>query len=143
MQKLGHEGYLDLAATTMETTERLQAGVADIDGLRVVGDPAMTIFAMKSTDPDLDAYAVHAELSERDWRVGRQQRPESVHLSVMYHHRDCVAEFLADLEAAVDAAREAPADDDRAPMYGMNAEMAQNGDYAALAKGLLNEEVYR
>ncbi len=143
MQKLGHEGYLDLAATTIETTERLLAGVADIDGLEVVADPEMTIFAVESTDPDLDAYQVHAEMTERDWGLGRQQRPESLHTSVMYHHRDCVEAFLADLRDSVAAARETATDDDRAPMYGMNAEMAEDGDYAHLAETMLNDAVYR
>ena len=143
MQKLGHRGYLDLAATTMETTERLLDGVAEVDGLQVVSDPDMTIFAVESTEPDLDAYRVHAEMTEREWGLGRQQRPESLHASVMYHHRDCVEDFLADLRELAAVAREAEGGDDRAPMYGMNAEMAEDGDYAHLAKTMLNDAVYR
>jgi len=143
MQRLGHQGYLDLAATTMETTERLRAGVAAVEGLAVVAEPDMTIFAVESADPELDIYQVHAEMTERDWGIGRQQRPESIHTSVMYHHRDCVEEFLTDLRDAVAVARENPSEDDRAPMYGMNAEMAESGDYARLAKTMLNDAVYR
>ena len=143
MQKFGREGYLDLAETTIETTEALMERAGAIDGLEVVGDPDATIFALESTDPDLDAYQVHANMTERDWGIGRQQAPESVHVSVMYHHRDVVDEFVADLEEAVVAAREAESEDDLAPMYGMNAEMAEEGDYAELARNLLNDVAYR
>lgn len=143
MQRFGREGYRELAATTLETTERLIEGVEAVDGLRVIGEPDMTIFAVESTDPALDVYAVHRAMTERDWGLGRQQRPESIHLSVMYHHRDVVEDVLADLEAAVAEARAADVEDDLAPMYGMNAEMADDGDFAALARELLNDVVYR
>jgi len=142
-QHLGHDGYLELAETTIETTEELLERTSAIDGLEVVADPDMTIFALESTDPDLDVYQVHANMTEREWGLGRQQTPESIHVSVMYHHRDCVDEFVADLEASVAEAREAEVEDDLAPMYGMNAEMAEDGDYATLAKRLLNEDTYR
>jgi len=143
MQRLGHEGYIDLAGTTIRTTERLLRGVGGIDGIGVVSDPDMTIFAVESTDPGVDAYRVHGEMADRDWRLGRQQRPESIHASVMYHHRDCVDEFLADLRESVAAAREADGDDDLAPMYGTNAELADGDDYAGPAKRRLNRTVYR
>jgi glutamate/tyrosine decarboxylase-like PLP-dependent enzyme len=143
MQHVGHDGYLELAETTIETTEELMDRAGEIDGLEVVSDPDMTIFALESTDPELDVYQVHGEMTERDWGLGRQQRPESIHVSVMYHHRDCVDEFVADLEESVAAAREAEVADDLAPMYGMNAEMAEGGDYAALAKQLLNDATYQ
>lgn len=143
MQKLGHEGYLELAETTIETTEELMERASAIDGLSVVSDPDMTIFALESTDPELDVYQVHAELTERDWGLGRQQEPKSIHASVMYHHRDVVDEFIADLEEAVATAREEESEDDLAPMYGMNAEMAEDGNFAALAKELLNDAAYQ
>ena len=143
MQKLGHEGYLELAETTIETTEELMERAGSIDGLSVVSDPDMTIFALESTDPELDVYQVHAELTERDWGLGRQQEPKSIHASVMYHHRDVVDEFIADLEESVATAREEESEDDLAPMYGMNAEMAEDGDFAALAKELLNDAAYQ
>lgn len=143
MQKFGHDGYLDLAETTMETTESLLAGVQDIDGIGVVSDPDMTLFAVAATDPDVDVYRVHGELTERGWGLGRQQRPESIHATVMYHHRPVVEEFLGDLESAVAVARDAEGEDDLAPMYGMTAEMTTDGDFATLATQRLNETVYR
>lgn len=143
MQHLGHDGYLELAETTIGTTEELMERAGAIDGLSVVSDPDMTIFALESTDPDLDVYQVHANVTERDWGLGRQQEPRSIHASVMYHHRDVVDEFVGDLAEAVAAAREGESDDDLAPMYGMNAEMADDGDFAELARTLLNDVAYR
>jgi len=143
MQKFGREGYLELAETTVETTEELLERAPGIDGLRVVSDPDMTIFALESTDPELDIYAVHGELTEKGWGLGRQQEPRSIHMSVMYHHRDVVDEFVTDLEDAVETVRETEVEDDLAPMYGMNAEMADDGDFAALATELLNDTAYQ
>ncbi|MFB6172697.1 MAG: aspartate aminotransferase family protein [Haloarculaceae archaeon] len=143
LQRLGHEGYLDLAATTVETAEELMARASAIDGLAVVSDPDTTIFALESTDPDLDVYQVHGRMTERGWGLGRQQEPPSIHASVMYHHRNAVDEFVADLEASVAAARESDRTDDLAPMYGTNAEVAADGDFAELARRRLNETTYR
>jgi glutamate/tyrosine decarboxylase-like PLP-dependent enzyme len=143
MQKFGREGYLELAETTVETTEELLERAPGIDGLRVVSDPDMTIFALESTDPELDVYAVHGELTEKGWGLGRQQEPRSIHMSVTYHHRDVVDEFVTDLEDAVETVRETEVEDDLAPMYGMNAEMADDGDFAALATELLNDAAYQ
>lgn len=143
MQKLGREGYLELAETNIETTEELTERAGAIGGLEVVTDPHTTSFALASTDPDLDVHEVHANVTERDWVIGRQQEPRSVHVSVMYHHRDVVGEFVADLEGVVAAARAAEREHHLAPMYGMKGEMAEEGDFAELARNLLDAVAYQ
>src|SRR6185436_12207149 len=44
----GRDGYLRRAAAIMETTRAFQEGIARIPGLRVLGRPAMSVFAFTS-----------------------------------------------------------------------------------------------
>ncbi len=123
MQYLGKGGYRTITERVMAATESLMDGVREIDGLRIVSDPDMCIFAIESTDPDVDVWKVEEFMGEQGWELERQQNPPSVHLSVMHHHADVVEEFLRDLKEAVDRARAAEASEPTAPLYGLSAFM--------------------
>lgn len=118
MRYLGQEGYLDLARITMETTARLLKGVSEIAGLRVLGEPAMSVFAFASDT--VDVYVLGDAMEKRGWKLDRQQRPPCLHLMVTPAHATVVDEFLGDLRACV-ASLEAtrPTPEGAAAMYGM------------------------
>jgi glutamate/tyrosine decarboxylase-like PLP-dependent enzyme len=103
MNHLGQEGYLDMARTVMETTTRLREGIQKMRGLKVLGDPCMSIFAIGSDGPDI--YEIGDELALRGWFLDRQQLPASLHLTVTPAHAEVAGAFLDDLEQAVTAAR--------------------------------------
>jgi sphinganine-1-phosphate aldolase len=103
LQHLGHEGYLRIAAEVMAATAELRRGIAELEGVEVLGDPHMSILALGSDR--MDIYAVGDELAARGWHVDRQQRPASLHLTVQRGHVGRTAAFLADLRAAVAAVR--------------------------------------
>jgi glutamate/tyrosine decarboxylase-like PLP-dependent enzyme len=143
MRYLGEEGYLRLARVMMETTHRLIDGINAIPPLRVLGRPAMTVFAVGSDA--LDVYAVADAMDTRRWHLDRQHLPVSLHFMVTPAHQNIVDEFLADLAAATAevAARGGVAEPSgRSAMYGMMGTLPDRGAAKELALGFL-DEVYR
>ncbi len=102
MHYLGEEGYLRLARETMEATERLAAGVRAIDGLRIWGEPDMSVMAIGSDKHNI--FAIGDALASRGWHFDRQEGPPAIHLMVSPRHALVVDEFLADLRYAVEHA---------------------------------------
>lgn len=100
---LGEEGYLEITARVMETTKYLQAGIRALPGLKILGEPEMSVFAVASDD--LDVYELADELSLRGWHLDRQQFPPSLHMTVNYVHTAVRAEFLHDLAECVEVVR--------------------------------------
>jgi sphinganine-1-phosphate aldolase len=107
LHTLGDEGYLEIARRTLAATRQLIAGIEAIDGLRVLGQPEMSMFAFTSTE--LDLFEVVDEMKDRGWYIQPQLRyrtsPPNVHLSVTGASLERVDELLADLTAACDLAR--------------------------------------
>ncbi len=99
MNFLGQDGYLAIARTVMDTVVKLRAGITAIDGVEILGDPAMSILAIGSEA--LNVYEIGDELSLRGWHLDRQQFPPSLHLTVTHAHARVADQFLADLAASV------------------------------------------
>jgi sphinganine-1-phosphate aldolase len=100
---LGWEGYLEITGRVMEATHRIQQGIAAIPGIKVLGKPDASVFAIGSDG--VDVYEVADELALRGWYFDRQHFPPSLHVTVSCAHAAVVDEFLADLGAAVAAVR--------------------------------------
>lgn len=103
MNFLGEEGYLHIAQTVMETTKYLQAGINAIPGLKVLGEPEMSVFAIGSDG--LDVYELADELELRGWHFDRQHFPPSLHVTVNYMHTAVREEFLRDLAVCAEIVR--------------------------------------
>lgn len=103
MNFLGEEGYLALNDTVMKTVTKLRAGINAIEGLRVLGDPTMSILAIGSDS--LNLYEVADEMTARGWLIDRQQFPPSLHLTVTHAHAASAEQFLADLAESAARAR--------------------------------------
>lgn len=110
MNHLGEAGYLDINRGVMETVAKFRAGVEGIDGLRILGEPEMSVLCIAPEVNDrgedvLDIYAVGDEMSVRGWHLDRQQYPASLHLTVNAAHAQSVDAFVEDLARAVRKAR--------------------------------------
>jgi len=103
MNYLGESGYMDLTEQVMQAVTRLRAGVNAVDGIKVISDPEMSIFAIGSDG--LDVYALADELTLRNWHLDRQQFPATLHMTVQYGHIGVVDEFLKDLAESADTVR--------------------------------------
>jgi glutamate/tyrosine decarboxylase-like PLP-dependent enzyme len=99
LNHLGEEGYLRLAERIRDTTRALQQGIEAIPGLRVWGEPVMSVFSFGSDE--LDVFAVGDVMDARGWHLDRQQGPDALHLMVSPEHHKVVEPFLADLREAV------------------------------------------
>lgn len=99
MNYLGVEGYLRLASVIRETTTRLKEGIETIDGLSVIGEPVMSVFAFGSDAFDISS--VGDAMDERGWHLDRQMNPTALHLMVTPNHAKVVDQFLADLAESV------------------------------------------
>ena len=98
MHYLGEAGYLRLTRALMETTARLRDGIAAIPGLRIWGNPAMSLVAFGSDT--LDIMAVGDGMDDRGWHLDRQTAPPALHMMVTPNHAKIVDVFLEDLRAA-------------------------------------------
>lgn len=109
MQHFGKDGYCELARRTLEAFDRLCAGVAAIDGLRVLGDPSGPLLAYGSADAKVNIYAVGDQMDARGWNVNRLQNPDGLHAMITANHLQVVEPYLRDLRDAVQAVRANPA----------------------------------
>jgi glutamate/tyrosine decarboxylase-like PLP-dependent enzyme len=123
---LGVVGYSRLTRVVMDTTDALKAGINDVPGLRVLGEPDMSVFAF--TSDDLDIHSIADVLDESGWHPDRQQNPSSLHIMVTPAHEHAVQPFLIALEGAVERVRtEGAAPSGKAAMYGMLDKLPDRG----------------
>lgn len=104
---LGEAGYRQIVDETMGSTRALMAGVAAIPQLRVLGEPAMCMFAIAADQ--LNIFEIDDAMARRGWALQPQFSagggPANLHFSV---HRGNVGheeELLAALRASVDEVR--------------------------------------
>ena len=132
---MGEAGYLEATAAILETAATLRAGIEDIPGLRIIGDP---LWVIAFTSNDADIYEVMALMTERGWSLNGLHHPPAVHIAVTLRHtREGVAEeFLSDLResVAIAAERGGEAHTGSAPLYGMAATFPARGAIGDLMK---------
>lgn len=105
MNHLGEDGYLRVVGETLQHIRRFQHGIDAIAGLRVLGRPAMTVFAY--TSDELDIYAVAKGLTERGWMVSRDTWPRpTIRFMQSLGHAGRFDPYLEDLAAVADEVRE-------------------------------------
>jgi len=121
LNAIGVNGYRKISSSIMATTKILIDGINGIEGLQVMGKPAMSVFAFTSADKEVNIFAVGDQMEERGWHVDRLQRPEGLHAMVTPAHQQVTEEYLKDLKASVEKVRFEPKLGTRgnAAMYGM------------------------
>lgn len=98
IRHLGEEGYLRLAGQIRDVARRIADGVAEIDGLRITGDPVPGILEIASDT--FDMAAIGDVMDDRGWHLDRQQG--GLHAILSPSHLAVVDELLADLRAATE-----------------------------------------
>ncbi len=129
IQANGVEGYVALAKKTVEVSQRLKKGIEDIGCFKIIGNPIASLFAYKSTDPAVNAFAVGDVMEEKGWHIDRLQFPDALHAMVTAPHEKVVDQYLADLKEAVEIVRAHPelADKGQAATYGLVAHIPLRG----------------
>jgi glutamate/tyrosine decarboxylase-like PLP-dependent enzyme len=110
LQFVGDDGYLALCRQMLDATRRLADGVRRHPDLRLAAEPESNLVAFGSET--VSVFHVVDEMAARGWYVqpqlGFAGAPATIHLSVGPNHAPHVDALLADLSAAVEAARALP-----------------------------------
>lgn len=116
MQHLGIDGYVDLVRTVLDNADHMRAGIAGIEGVRVLGDGQYHLVAMASELADdgsemIDVFALGDALQARGWFHDRQGPPDSLHSTVSNSNTGVIDDYLAALAECVAEVRGTRSDD--------------------------------
>lgn len=104
MTYLGEAGYLDRTRRTLEYLHRWWAAIESIEGLEVLGSPAMGVFAIASDS--LDMYAIGKGMEARGWLVYTDSEPvPTLRFMQSPGHEPHVERYMADLREVAEAVR--------------------------------------
>jgi len=153
---MGQEGYLECAREIMRTAKAIDAGIRAIPGLRVLGQPHMSVISFTHDDAtpvrgtQINIYkvgeAMGAKKKSKDgtlrpgWNLNTLQKPSSIHICCTYMHRGRADEFLNDLRAAVDLVADNPNmfKNGSAAIYGMAESLPDGSVIDDMARGFID-----
>jgi sphinganine-1-phosphate aldolase len=99
LKTIGLDGYLRMAREVMETTRKIQEGIKSVGGLRIIGEPAMSVFSFTSDKHDI--YIIGDELAKSGWNLDKLQFPPALHMTISNLNSSHEDEFIAALKDAV------------------------------------------
>ncbi|GAB2605813.1 aminotransferase class V-fold PLP-dependent enzyme [Streptomyces capparidis] len=114
LERVGTDGYVELARRVRRATRALVAGVERIEGLRVPVRPDASLVAVAAAEGGPDPFVVADEMRARGWYLqpqpGRGASPPNLHLTVTaaVAGEETVRLLLRELAAAVERARSVP-----------------------------------
>jgi glutamate/tyrosine decarboxylase-like PLP-dependent enzyme len=103
-QFLGIEGYKSIARDLLVFIDSYKAGIRDIPGLEILGNPHLSIVAY--TSPEVDVFRVAEVIAEKGWLPGLVQKPKAIHRMMSMIHAPALDEYLTDVRAAVGVVRQ-------------------------------------
>lgn len=101
MNFLGQSGYRNLAKETLAAARKIQQGINDTKGIKVIGSPLTTVFSFTS-EGKIDIYRLGDELTAKGWHLDRQLLPPSLHLSVSNGNIPFAEDFINDVKEATE-----------------------------------------
>ncbi|KAF4105800.1 sphingosine-1-phosphate lyase 1 [Onychostoma macrolepis] len=101
MMYIGEKGYVEATKKVVETARKIKAGIRQIDGMFVFGDPEVSVVALGSDV--FDIFRLSNALTSEGWNLNTLQFPSSIHICVtMLHTQPGVAEqFISDVKREV------------------------------------------
>lgn len=106
-QYLGQEGYKQIARDLMGFIDAYKAGIAEIGGLKIHGQPHLSIVAYGSDE--FDVFRIAEIMSAKGWLPGLVQKPKGIHRMMSMIHAPSLDEYLAEVRAAVGVVRQSGA----------------------------------
>jgi glutamate/tyrosine decarboxylase-like PLP-dependent enzyme len=105
---LGEAGYKKIVQEVQQATRKLIEGVNAIQGLQVLGEPAMCMFSFKSDT--INVYQLADEMGKRGWYIQGQfstpSTPRNLHISVNQGTIHNVDALLKDLRECVEIVKQ-------------------------------------
>jgi glutamate/tyrosine decarboxylase-like PLP-dependent enzyme len=96
---LGIDGYTEIVRGLAALTDEVRAGITELAGVELVGDPIGPVMALRSDTVDL--HAVGDAMDDRGWHLNRNASPPGLHLMLSPAHATVAERLLADLADAV------------------------------------------
>jgi len=120
LMNLGEEGYFREARLIMDAVKTAITGIEKIDGIKLAGDPCMSVIGVISSE--LDVFQVSDAMSERGWTLNKCKDPSMLHICVTRCNCEKVKRsFVSDLASSVQEVRSNPSKFAKSSgaMYGM------------------------
>ncbi len=109
LQFVGEDGYQEIARKLLAARDRIVAGIRGAEGLRVLGEPELSLVGF--TSDHVSVFALADELKSRGWHVQAQlahgPSPENLHMTINPGNTRWIEDFVAELPRAVAAVRAA------------------------------------
>jgi sphinganine-1-phosphate aldolase len=99
LKTIGMNGYLSMAKDVMNTTGKILEGINAIPGMRVLGDPAMSVFSFTSDKHDI--YIIGDELARNGWNLDKLQFPPALHMTISNLNTGHEEEFITAVRDAI------------------------------------------
>ena len=103
---LGDHGYKKIVQEVMAATQLMIEGIDRIDGLRVLGQPDMCMFALASSTDKINIYHLAEEMKKSGWylqpQFARENSPANLHISLNRSTVPKAKAFLEDFEKTVE-----------------------------------------
>ncbi|GAB1598525.1 sphingosine-1-phosphate lyase 1-like [Argonauta hians] len=118
----GMDGYIDAAHKIISTARAIAKVLKNIDSIKVLGDPKMSVVAF--TSDEFDIYRLSDALTEKGWTLNPLQFPASIHICVTMAHTkpEVVERFEKDVTESVEIILKNPSDkcQGAGALYGMS-----------------------
>ncbi|CAB1062618.1 Pyridoxal-dependent decarboxylase [Olavius sp. associated proteobacterium Delta 1] len=105
LKYIGDDGYMKIVADVMQATQNLIEGIAHIDGLKVLGQPSMCMFALASTNEKINVYRLADKMKVKGWylqpQFARENSPSNLHVSMNRSTAPRAKSFLKAFEETV------------------------------------------
>ncbi|KAI8821385.1 pyridoxal phosphate-dependent transferase [Fimicolochytrium jonesii] len=139
MVHFGESGYVKSTKEIMTSARRIREGIKNISGLKIVGNPILSVVAFQAEAP-INTYAVADLLSRKDWHLNVLQNPPAIHIACTMLTRNSAEELLRDLDEAIMEIRRDPAAGQGAvaAIYGTAASVPDRTIIADVTKGFLD-----
>ena len=86
LKYMGDDGYMEIVTEAMQATQKLIEGIDRIEGLKVLGQPNMCMFAVASTTEKINVYRLADKMKQKGWylqpQFARDNSPSNLHVSM-------------------------------------------------------------
>ncbi|ETO35993.1 hypothetical protein RFI_01068 [Reticulomyxa filosa] len=105
---VGQDGYRDTANKVMAAVKKMRKGIEETKGIKLMGDPKMSILAFESADSNINIFHVSGAMSVRGWALNNCQYPDCAHICVTRNNMHKADKFVQDITESVAEVRNDP-----------------------------------
>jgi sphinganine-1-phosphate aldolase len=138
MNHLGDEGYLEIVREVMAATQKLMDGISRINGVRILGQPDMCMFALASDSDRINVYRLADEMKLKGWylqpQFARENSPANLHISMNRSTVPQAEAFLETFAETIEEMKQREPDDDTSALYAELDNLSINYDEATFFK---------